>query len=86
MIQGLPSVTFELVFIGGAKHQYGPIQYQLPANVNALHIHYLMDDDQDKQNKVRRRRVTTKEMRSLFARGNNFSAILTTVPAQYRRS
>lgn len=44
LIQGLPERTFELVFIGGAPNQYGPIQYALPDNVTRLHVHYLMDN------------------------------------------
>ncbi|MFM2476143.1 GT4 family glycosyltransferase PelF [Celerinatantimonas sp. MCCC 1A17872] len=43
LIQGLPELTFELMFLGGSKAAYGPMQYQLPKNVTALHTHYLMD-------------------------------------------
>ncbi len=45
LIQGLPELTFELLFLGGHPSHYGPIQYQLPDNVSGLQVHYLMDDD-----------------------------------------
>src|SRR5688572_1172304 len=47
IICGLPEIKFSLVFLGGAKHQYGEKKYTLPDNVVHLESHYLMEAGQD---------------------------------------
>jgi glycosyltransferase involved in cell wall biosynthesis len=49
LIRGLPSLTFELVFIGGNASQYGSIQYELPDNVTGLQVYYLTNNLLSKQ-------------------------------------
>ncbi|WP_027856092.1 GT4 family glycosyltransferase PelF [Marinobacterium jannaschii] len=43
IIEGLPDLSFHLVFLGGTPGMYGDIRYQLPANVTALDVHYVMN-------------------------------------------
>lgn len=43
IIRGMPHLTFGIVFIGGARENYGEAKYQLPANVVHLEKHYLME-------------------------------------------
>ncbi|MFZ5593449.1 MAG: GT4 family glycosyltransferase PelF [Pseudomonadota bacterium] len=45
IIRGLPEFSFSLVFLGGARDNYGTMKYELPDNVVHLECHYLMDDD-----------------------------------------
>lgn len=43
LINGLPDLTFSLVFVGGSRDHYGEMQYELPSNVVHLEEHYLVD-------------------------------------------
>ncbi|MDX1253200.1 MAG: GT4 family glycosyltransferase PelF [Gammaproteobacteria bacterium] len=54
IILGLPEFSFSLVFLGGARDNYGAMKYALPDNVVHLECHYLMDDDNPTTPKARR--------------------------------
>lgn len=43
IIEGLPDLTFSLVFVGGSRKDYGEPRYPLPRNVRHLEAHYLED-------------------------------------------
>ncbi|HKP55554.1 MAG TPA: GT4 family glycosyltransferase PelF [Polyangiales bacterium] len=43
LIEGLPELSFSLVFIGGRRADYGKAHYRLPHNVVHLEAHYLED-------------------------------------------
>ncbi len=43
ILNGLPDLTFALIFLGGAREHYGDMQYELPDNVKHLEVHYMME-------------------------------------------
>lgn len=65
IIQGLPELTFDIIFIGGSREHYGAPLYELPANVDQVQTFYLADSWQ--VHKGRRRFGTAKR----FARSND---------------
>lgn len=48
IIQGMPHLTFHLVFVGGDPEFYGEQKYELPDNVVGLDTHYIMDESYTK--------------------------------------
>ena len=44
IVSNLPEVTFSLVFLGGARSQYGEPAYPLPKNVVHFERYYLLDE------------------------------------------
>lgn len=44
LIEGLPQITFSLVYLGAEKPEKEELRYQLPPNVLSLECHYLMDE------------------------------------------
>lgn len=49
IVTNLPEVTFSLVFLGGARAQYGQPAYQMPKNVIHFTTHYLLEDDKPRR-------------------------------------
>jgi polysaccharide biosynthesis protein PelF len=47
LINGMPELSFGLVFVGGRSRDYGAMRYELPANVVHLETHYLEDAFED---------------------------------------
>ncbi len=45
LINGMPDLTFGIVFLGSIASDYGDILYELPDNLIHLEVHYLFDDD-----------------------------------------
>ncbi|GAC1347614.1 MAG: GT4 family glycosyltransferase PelF [Myxococcales bacterium] len=45
IVTNLPDVTFSLVFLGGARAQYGEPAYPMPKNVIHFTAHYLLDEN-----------------------------------------
>lgn len=43
IIEGLPEISFGLLFLGARREDYGEPKYPLPDNVRRIECHYLMD-------------------------------------------
>lgn len=43
LINGMPHLTFGIIFLGSIPEEYGDIRYELPANLIHLEVHYLFD-------------------------------------------
>ncbi len=54
IIQGLPEVHFDLVFIGGSREHYDKPLYELPPNVGFVKTYYLADSWEISKSKPRR--------------------------------
>jgi len=60
LIQGMPHLSFYLVFIGGTRESFGEAHYELPANVVGIETHYIMEPEASVE--PRARKVSEKFM------------------------
>lgn len=54
LIQGMPHLTFYLVFIGGTRDAFGDAYYELPSNVVGIETHYIMEPEASMRPSVRK--------------------------------
>ena len=70
IINGLPQVSFSIIFIGGAEKTYGEKQYQMPANIVHFEQHFLEEAWQTPDARTckgdTRRMAKVSEMHSYF--------------------
>lgn len=64
LIQGMPHLTFYLVFIGGTRDAFGDAHYELPSNVTGIETHYIMEPEASA--KPRARKVGQKAISQWF--------------------
>lgn len=54
LIQGMPHLSFYLVFIGGTRESFGEAYYELPDNVVGIETHYIMEPEATSKPKARK--------------------------------
>lgn len=64
LIEGMPDLTFSIIFLGASETDYDAPAYQLPDNVLHIENHYLMNDD-----------VEAPAKKKLFARKSDKAAL-----------
>lgn len=75
LIEGMPDLTFSIIFLGASADDYDKPAYPLPDNLKHIEIHYLMDaDDEPKKKKNLFSRKVDKS--ALFERNTQLHDVL----------
>ncbi len=67
LINGMPDLTFGIVFLGASRSDYGDVLYALPDNLIHLEVHYMFDDNESILDKKRQKDLPTfKNIEALY--------------------
>ena len=71
LMLGLEQFSFGIIFIGSKKEDYGDIQYEFPANLKHIEIHYLFDKKKYIPKKTEGDKKAFQEIRNFYQNLNS---------------
>ncbi len=76
LIEGMPDLSFSIIFLGASPDDYDEPAYSIPDNVKHIEIHYLMDSDDEPQQK-KKLFARKSDKAALFERNSQLHNMLT---------